>query len=313
MGESNGVGRIPQISEREIDQRKRYVDLGPDDVRRIAVIKDFVVQNVDAFCDAFFSFLHPFEEARALFREPNIEQEARRRKRAHLVAMVSGDYGRPYVEERLALGLIYSQVNLDPRVFMGAFHHLMRTIGIAIMGQAGNIPQEAFLNFMALKKVGFFDLGLIVDVLISERERVISMQQEAIRELSTPVLQIRDRMLIIPIIGIIDTQRAKQLTEALLHAIRQNRAKMVVMDVTGVAAVDSKVANHILQTVAAATLMGARVIITGLTSDVAQAMVALGVDLGSITTIGDLQGGLEEAERLLGYRVVPIADPLVRA
>jgi rsbT co-antagonist protein RsbR len=78
------------------------------------------------------------------------------------------------------------------------------------------------------------------------------------------------------------------------------------MDVTGVAAVDSKVANHLLQTVAAAKLMGALVVVTGLSADVAQALVALGVDLAKITTIGDLQGGLEEAERLLGYKVVPI-------
>jgi rsbT co-antagonist protein RsbR len=70
-----------------------------------------------------------------------------------------------------------------------------------------------------------------------------------------------------------------------------------------VAAVDSKVANHLIQTVAAARLMGAEVIITGLSADVAQALVALGVDLSRVNTIGDLQGGLEEAERLLGYRV----------
>jgi rsbT co-antagonist protein RsbR len=77
-----------------------------------------------------------------------------------------------------------------------------------------------------------------------------------------------------------------------------------VMDITGVGAVDSKVANHLIQTVAAARLMGSTVIITGLSADVAQALVALGVDLGKITTTADLQGGLEEAERMLGYRVI---------
>jgi rsbT co-antagonist protein RsbR len=141
-------------------------------------------------------------------------------------------------------------------------------------------------------------------VLISERERTISQQQDAIRELSTPVLQLRDGLLILPIIGMLDSQRAKQLTDDLLRAIRANRARMVVMDITGVAAVDSKVANHLIQTVAAARLMGSTVIITGLSADVAQALVALGVDLGKIMTTADLQGGLEEAERLLGYRVM---------
>src|SRR6185437_14398681 len=95
-----------------------------------------------------------------------------------------------------------------------------------------------------------------------------------------------------------------QLTENLLRVIRSNRAKVVVMDVTGVAAVDSKVANHLLQTVAAARLMGATVIVTGLSAEVAQALVALGVDLSTLNTFGDLQGGLEEAERKLGYHLV---------
>ena len=75
------------------------------------------------------------------------------------------------------------------------------------------------------------------------------------------------------------------------------------MDITGVAAVDSKVANHLIQAVAAARLMGANVIVTGVSADVAQSLVALGVDLRSIRTMSDLQGGLEEAERMLGYVV----------
>src|SRR6185369_12402026 len=79
---------------------------------------------------------------------------------------------------------------------------------------------------------------------VQERERIIRQQQEAIRELSTPVLQVRERLLILPIIGMLDTQRARQVTEQLLRAIRTHRAKVVVIDITGVAAMDSKVANH---------------------------------------------------------------------
>src|SRR5881296_4304081 len=139
---------------------------------------------------------------------------------------------------------------------------------------------------------------------VQERERTIREQQEAIRELSTPVLQVRDRLLILPIIGLIDPQRARQLTEQLLRGIRANRAKVVVIDITGVAAMDASVANHLVQTVEAARLLGATVIITGLSAEIARTLVNIGVDLGKMNTVGDLQGGIEEAERLLGYRVV---------
>ena len=139
---------------------------------------------------------------------------------------------------------------------------------------------------------------------VEERERIIREQQEAIRELSTPVLQVRERLLILPIIGVIDPQRARQLTEQLLRGIRANRAKVVVMDITGVPSVDSTVANHLVQTVDASRLMGATVIVTGLSSGIAQTLVTIGVDLTKMKTVGDLQGGIEEAERLLGYELI---------
>jgi len=121
---------------------------------------------------------------------------------------------------------------------------------------------------------------------VEERERIIRQQQEAIRELSTPVLQVRERLLILPIIGVIDPQRARQLTEQLLRAIRANRAKVVVIDVTGVAAMDSGVANHLVQTVEASRLLGATVIVTGLSPEIAQTLVTIGVDLSEMATVG---------------------------
>jgi len=141
---------------------------------------------------------------------------------------------------------------------------------------------------------------------VQERERVIRQQQEAIRELSTPVLQVRERLLILPIIGVIDPHRARQLTEQLLRGIRTNRAKVVVIDITGVAAMDATVANHLVQTVEASRLLGATSIVTGLSPEIAQTLVNIGVDLGKMNTVGDLQGGIEQAERLLGYKVIPI-------
>ena len=144
---------------------------------------------------------------------------------------------------------------------------------------------------------------------VRERERVIRQQQDAIRELSTPVLQVRERILILPIIGVLDEQRANQFTEQLLAGIRNHRAKVVVLDITGVPDVDSEVANHLVKAVDASRLMGASVILTGLSPEIAQTLVTIGVDLGKMNTVGDLQGGVEEAERLLGFKVTK-SDPV---
>src|SRR5919197_852476 len=143
---------------------------------------------------------------------------------------------------------------------------------------------------------------------VRERERIIREQQEAIRELSTPVLPVRERLLILPVIGTVDPLRARQLTEQLLRGIRTNRARVVVMDITGVPAMDQTVANHLVLTVEASRLLGATVIVTGLSPELAQTLVNIGVDLSKMNTVGDLQGGIEEAERQLGYRVVSMIE-----
>ena len=143
---------------------------------------------------------------------------------------------------------------------------------------------------------------------VQERERIIRQQQVAIRELSTPVLKVRDQLLILPIIGALDTARARQLTEQLLNGIRENRAKFVVIDITGVPGIDMQVANYLVQAVRASGLMGARVIITGLSAEIAQTLVNIGVDLSMMQSVGDLQGGIEEAERQLRYAVTRTVD-----
>jgi rsbT co-antagonist protein RsbR len=294
------------LTDADIARRLRVVGFDASDAQRIGAIRKLVLADVDRLTASFFDYLTGFEEARGLVKSRELHERARQLKTEHILAMVDGHYGQAYVEQRLKLALLYSKAGLEPRMFLGAFHHLLRGIGALIVQHHLATPLEGFEQFMSLKKIAFFDIGVVVDVLMFERERVIRQQQEAIRELSTPVLQIRDRLLLLPIIGVVDTHRARLITESLLRAIRVNRARVVVMDVTGVANIDSKVANHLLQTVSAAKLMGALVIVTGISSDVAQALVVLGIEIDRFNTIGDLQGGVEEAERLLGLRVVEV-------
>ena len=300
--------RMTEFAPSDIERRLEFVNLGPEDRGRIAAVKPDVLDHLDEHIAAFFDHVAKFEEARGLTNRAELLEEAKRLKREHLVAMVAGDYGRDYIEQRFRLGQLYSRTALEVGIFMGAFHSLMASVGRRIMSHYSTDALAGFEHFTSLKKVGFFDIAIIVDAMMADREQTIRQQQDAIRELSTPTLQVRDRLLILPIIGLLDTQRAKQLTDNLLHAIRAHRARVVVMDITGVATVDSKVANHLIQTVEAAALMGASVIVTGVSAEVAQSLVTLGINLGRITTLGDLQGGLEEAERILGYAVTQTSE-----
>jgi rsbT co-antagonist protein RsbR len=161
-------------------------------------------------------------------------------------------------------------------------------------------PQRLEAALTALNR-WLFDVTMaaIGEQYLDTREMVIRQQQEAIKELSTPVLPIRSGLILLPVIGLIDTARARQLTEQLLEGVREHRARVVVMDLTGVPAVDSAVANHLLQTVRAASLLGARTIVTGISTANAQTLTRLGVDVSTLITTTDLQRGIEDAEWLL--------------
>jgi rsbT co-antagonist protein RsbR len=293
------------INDENVARRRRIVGLDQQDAARIASVKDMILSHTDALTAVFFDSLAGIEEGRPLTGNRTALERARQLKREHLRAMVGAEYDAAYVNQRIELAMLYSKLGLELRVFLGAFQHLLTSMGRLITESFKNSPEEGFEAFRSLEKVAFFDLGVMVDVIVFDRERVIVQQQDAIRELSTPVLQVRERLLLLPIIGVIDTHRARLVTENLLRSIRANRAKVVVMDVTGVATIDSKVANHLIQTVTAAKLMGASVIVSGLSAEVAQSLVALGIDLTKLYTVGDLQGGMEEAERYLGFRVIP--------
>jgi rsbT co-antagonist protein RsbR len=220
-------------------------------------------------------------------------------------AMDNGDW-KPYVSHLTEQGRIYGEIGLTFGSWFRAVGSVRRIMLPFLSEAYAGDPDE--LNAGVLGMDAFMDaaMSVIGSSYLLKKEATILDQQEAIRELSTPVLPVRDGLLILPVVGVLDSHRAYQLTHELLEAIRRTRSKVVVIDITGVPSVDSKVANHLIQTVEAAKLMGADAILTGLSPAIAKALVTLGVDLAKLRTMGDLQGGIALANELLGYRVVPL-------
>lgn len=143
-----------------------------------------------------------------------------------------------------------------------------------------------------------------------ETEERLQRQHEEILELSTPVIQVWDKVLALPIIGTLDSFRAARLTEGLLTQIAEHQAEVIILDISGVPAIDTQVAQHLLRTVQAATLMGAVSILCGVRPETAQAMVHLGIDLGQLRSRTTLRDALQLAMRMLRDRAVaPEPDP----
>lgn len=127
------------------------------------------------------------------------------------------------------------------------------------------------------------------------QEELIAAQNQILSELSTPVIPLTDTTLVMPLIGTIDSRRAQQIIETLLHSITQHRAASVVLDITGVKVVDSRIAHVLIQAAQSARLLGAEVILTGVRAEVAQTIVSLGIDMQRVITHSSLQQGIKHA------------------
>ena len=138
--------------------------------------------------------------------------------------------------------------------------------------------------------------------------QVIADQRATINELQTPVIEVWEGILALPIVGSVDTARAQDMNERLLERIVQTRSEVVILDITAVPVVDTAVAKHLLETVASARLLGAEVLIVGLSSRTAMTLVHLGLDLGGVVTRTTMARGLELAFERLGLKVIP-TDP----
>lgn len=148
-------------------------------------------------------------------------------------------------------------------------------------------------------------MGLVmVENFIRSREEIIRQQRADMLELSTPVIKVWDKILTLPIIGTLDSRRAQVMMEALLQKIVETNSTIAILDITGVRTMDTLVANHLIKTVTAARLMGARCILTGVSPAIAQTLVQLGIDLSQITTRAQMADGIKLALEMTGRMVV---------
>ncbi|MCK4706261.1 MAG: STAS domain-containing protein [Gammaproteobacteria bacterium] len=209
--------------------------------------------------------------------------------------------------EYKALRRFFTEFSNQIQVRGGSLDEFIRYIQFLQKVFLEGLKKDAKLTFDEVRAVlllvaGIFnDISLdVFNVYLEEKERTIKAQQDEIKQTSTPITEIWDGVLTLPIIGTLDSSRTVSVMENLLLRIEQDRAKVVVMDITGVVAIDSQVSHHLIQMMRAIGLMGARAILTGIRPDIARALTSLNIELGDVMTRSTLSEGLKEAFIYLG-------------
>jgi len=182
--------------------------------------------------------------------------------------------------------------------------HFLQRVFLENLEADKSISFEKTREILLLLGVIFNDIILdVFHIYLEGKEKTILAQQEELRQTSTPITEIWDGVLTLPIIGSLDSSRTMIVMEKLLQRIESDRARVVVIDVTGVMAIDSQVSHHLIQMIRATGLMGATAILTGIRPEIARALTSLNIDLSSVTTRSKLSEGLKEAFRQLHIEV----------
>lgn len=288
-------------------ERLAYLNLTASDEEQLRKLHPLFVKHKEDFLNQFYHHLHQFEGTRVVLKDETTARRARAAQGRYMERMLVGNFDEEFFQLSVDIGLKHHEVGLEPKWMVGAWNLYLNYWTPLIFQQYREDQKQALDAIEALHKAILLNVGLGMDAYYSKTleriQEIVSSQRRAILELSTPVIQVWEGILVLPLIGTIDSPRTRQIMESLLTEVVETQAEYVILDLTGVSVVDTAVAHHLMKTVEAAELLGTRCILTGISPAIAQTIVHLGVDLGHITTAATLKIGLQQALKNRGVTV----------
>ncbi|MFT4626046.1 MAG: rsbT co-antagonist protein RsbR [Myxococcota bacterium] len=284
-----------------LQSRREYFRITDGDLETLAGLRSMMVEHTAGVVEGFYDHLLDYPATRSYLSDTALVQRLKRKQSDYFLELFTGRIDLDYVDGRLKIGTIHERLGVPPWWYIGAYNLYVELIGDLL---ARELPAEdVHPAHTAIRKIVDFDAALALDAYVWSHVETTRRHQAAIRELSTPVIQVYEQVLLMPIVGTVDSRRAQQIMESVLQGVTDHRARVLLLDIAGVPVVDTQVADHLLKTTAAVRLLGASTILTGISAQVARTMVELGVDVSAMQTRSRLKDGLELALSMVGKRI----------
>ena len=272
------------------------------DLERIATYGTLVVRKLDVYIDMFYTWLARQPDFDRFFSDPAKLEHVKTLQLTYWEEFFRGRVDSHYVEQRELVGNVHARIGLPLPTYFAAMNYSMG-IFLDELYDGSLEPAEYAATARSIMKLMNFDSAVVVDTYSILTHRTIREQSDALMRMSTPVTAIWRDILMLPIVGIIDSKRAQDIMNAMLTAIADTQARVIIMDISGVAVVDTAVANHLIKITKATKLMGCECTISGLSAAIAQTIVELGIDVGNIKTMATLRDALAAAFRATGTAI----------
>jgi rsbT co-antagonist protein RsbR len=294
---------ILKLDNEELKRRLAFFEVTDEDFTRLTNLKSFAERWTHDIIEGLYELIMGQPESREFFPDQATLNRVKKLQNAYFLKLFSGTYDLDYVRDRLLVGMSHERIGMPPKLYLGAYRRYLALIHKRLIDHCKGNAEEAMKALESIRKIIFFDMALAIDSYIAAYLETMTRHQAAIRELSTPVIKVHDRILLLPIVGTVDTQRAHQIMETVLVQVVEQQAKVMILDIAGVPVVDTKVADHILKTTAAVQLLGSQTILTGISASVARTVVQLGVEITRMHTRSKLSEGIELALSIVGKKI----------
>jgi rsbT co-antagonist protein RsbR len=269
-------------------------EISPADLEKIRRYGKIIIPKLPDYVTAFYQWLKTQPEFDEFFSDPKALAHAQKLQLEYWRDFFEASIDEKFLEHRRTVGEVHARIGLPLSVYFMSVNKTLVLFTEKLYDQS--LPVKEYLaTVQAITKMIHFDTAIVVETYARMTNQKISRQSQALMEMSTPVTAIWQDILMLPIVGIIDSKRSQDIMDAVLSKIGETRSKVIIMDISGVGVVDTAVANHLIKITKATKLMGCECTISGVSPAIAQTIVELGINVGEVRTTATLRDALEAA------------------
>ena len=296
MTHRHGMGAPSHLNSKELLALYR-IDEG--DLDRIRTFGKVALARMDEMVDRWYTWLATQPEYDEFFADPETMKRVQRLQDTYWDSFMDGAVNDEYVQRRAVVGETHARIGLPLNTYFAGMNMFQELFSLIVReGDFEEAERAPILG--SVTKLLHFDTAIVVDTYNHLVEQTLTAQSRSLMEMSTPVTEIWEGILFLPVVGIIDSRRSRDVMNATLSKIADTQARVFILDISGVGVVDTAVANHLIKITRATKLMECETTISGVSPAIAQTIVDLGIDVGEVKTTATMRDALADAVNAIG-------------